>query len=111
MSGIKRYCRFKGWDYSKGSSLFITIATAPHRALFGRVVKPDHVHFNCCLKAGLKGPLKVLGFAIRHFKNYTTKLAKRSVCLNLNEEIIKIATSKDGLALYWKIDGPHVLAK
>ncbi|MBQ3098805.1 MAG: hypothetical protein IJC66_11695, partial [Kiritimatiellae bacterium] len=34
----KRYRRFKGWDYAKGASLFITIATEPRRALFGRIV-------------------------------------------------------------------------
>lgn len=28
MSDIHRYRRFKGWDYSKGASLFVTIATA-----------------------------------------------------------------------------------
>ena len=106
---IKRYRRFKGWDYAKGASLFITIATAPRRTLFGvvrdgvvvlsalgekvkealaaipllnpgillfgYVVMPDHVHFNCALLPGLAGPLKVLGNAIRRFKNYTTKLA------------------------------------
>ncbi len=106
---IKRYRRYKGWDYAKGASLFITIATAPRRALFGvvrdgvvvlsalgekvkealeaipllnpgillfgYVVMPDHVHFNCALLSGLAGPLKVLGNAIRRFKNYTTKLA------------------------------------
>jgi hypothetical protein len=38
---------------------------------------PDHVHFNCHLAAGLDEPLKVLGNAIRRFKNYTTKMAKR----------------------------------
>lgn len=106
---IKRYRRFKGWDYAKGASLFITIATEPRRALFGKVrgdavalsllgekvkealeaiprlnpgillfghvVMPDHVHFNCALLPGLREPLKVLGNAIRRFKNYTTKLA------------------------------------
>ena len=107
---IRRYRRFKGWDYAKGASLFITIATVPRRALFGvvrdgvvvlsslgekvkealeaipllnhgillfgYVVMPDHVHFNCALLPGLAEPLKVLGNAIRRFKNYTTKLAK-----------------------------------
>ena len=107
---IKRYRRFKGWDYTKGASLFITIATEPRRPLFGEikggrvvltplgekvaealqamprlnpglrlfgwVVMPDHIHFNCALVAGLEEPLKVLGWAIRRFKNYTTKLAK-----------------------------------
>ena len=109
---IKRYRRFKGWDYTKGASLFITIATEPRRPLFGEikggrvvltplgekvaealqamprlnpglrlfgwVVMPDHIHFNCALVAGLEEPLKVLGWAIRRFKNYTTALAKRS---------------------------------
>ena len=107
---IKRYRRFAGWDYAKGASLFITIATEPRRALFGKVqgssvalsplgekvkeaveaiprlnpgimlfghvVMPDHVHFNCALVPGLREPLKVLGNAIRRFKNYTTKLAR-----------------------------------
>ena len=107
---IRRYRRFKGWDYAKGASLFITIATAPRRALFGKVregvvvlsplgekvkdaleaiprlnpgillfghvVMPDHVHFNCALLPGLREPLKVLGNAVRRFKNYTTKEAK-----------------------------------
>lgn len=107
---IKRYRRFKGWDYTKGASFFITIATETRRSLlgeikggrvvltplgekvaealqamprlnpglrlFGWVVMPDHIHFNCALVAGLEEPLKVLGWAIRRFKNYTTKLAK-----------------------------------
>jgi len=107
---IKRYRRFAGWDYAKGVSLFITIATEPRRALFGKVrrgavalsplgenvqealeaiprlnpgillfghvVMPDHIHFNCALVPGLREPLKVLGNAIRRFKNYTTKLAR-----------------------------------
>ena len=107
---IRRYRRFKGLDYTKGASLFITIATEPRRPLFGEikggrvvltplgekvaealeamprlnpglglfgwVVMPDHVHFNCALVAGLEEPLKVLGWAIRRFKNYTTALAK-----------------------------------
>ena len=107
---IKRYRRFKGWDYAKGASLFVSIATAPRRGLFGvvrdgvvvlsslgekvkealaaiprlnpgillfgYVVMPDHVHFNCALLPGLAEPLKMLGNAIRRFKNYTTKLAR-----------------------------------
>ena len=119
MSGMKRYRRFNGWDYSRGASFFITIATVQRRALlgrviggktilsplgekvmkaieemprlnpglslFGRVVMPDHVHFNCCLRAGLKEPLKVLGFAIRRFKNYTTKMAKLSLAIRATE--------------------------
>ena len=94
---IKRYRRFAGWNYAKGASLFITIATEPRRALFGKVrgdavalsplgekvqeaieaiprlnqgillfghvVMPDHIHFNCALVPGLREPLKVLGNA------------------------------------------------
>ena len=48
----------------------------PGMRLFGRVVMPDHVHFNCALAPGLAAPLKTLGWAIRRFKNHTTKLAK-----------------------------------
>ena len=51
----------------------------PGISLFGHVVMPDHVHFNCHLAAGIDEPLKVLGNAIRRFKNYTTKMAKRLV--------------------------------
>ena len=36
---ILRHRRFNGWDYSKGASFFITIATEPRRSLFGRVEK------------------------------------------------------------------------
>ena len=113
---IRRYRRFQGWDYSKGASLFITIATSPRRRLFGEIrggevelsplgenvkeslesiprlnpgislyghlVMPDHVHFNCSLAPGLHEPLKVLGGAVRRFKNYTTALAKRSLAIN-----------------------------
>ena len=128
---IRRYRRFKGWDYTKGASLFITIATAPRRnvfgkivngkmalsplgekvkealdamprlnqgfVLFGYVVMPDHVHFNCALLPGLAEPLKTLGFAIRRFKNYTTALAKRS--LAINDEVVDLAIGRDGLTL------------
>lgn len=107
---IRRYRRFKGWDYARGASLFVTIATAPRRQIFGKVVDgavvlsplgekvkesleamprlnpglllfghvvmPDHIHFNCALVSGLSEPLKTLGGAIRRFKNYTTKVAK-----------------------------------
>ena len=47
-------------------------------SLFGRVVMPDHIHFNCRLAPGLNEPLKTLGNAVRRFKNYTTKLAKKA---------------------------------
>ena len=129
---IKRYRRYKGWDYAKGASLFITIATAPRRALFGvvrdgvvvlsalgekvkealeaipllnpgillfgYVVMPDHVHFNCALLPGLAEPLKVLGNAIRRFKNYTTKLAKHSLAIKSSGLGLGKASSFDGRA-------------
>ena len=129
---IKRYRRFKGWDYAKGASLFVSIATAPRRALFGvvrdgvvvlsslgekvkealaaiprlnpgillfgYVVMPDHVHFNCALLPGLAEPLKMLGNAIRRFKNYTTKLAKLSLAINSGGLGFGKASSFDGRA-------------
>ena len=128
----KRYRRFKGWDYAKGASLFVSIATAPRRGLFGvvrngvvvlsslgekvkealaaiprlnpgillfgYVVMPDHVHFNCALLPGLAEPLKVLGNAIRRFKNYTTKLAKLSLAINSGGLEFGKASSFDGRA-------------
>lgn len=109
-SGIKHYRRTHAWDYQRGASLFITMAIASRRALFGRVsgarvelselgrivddslvaiprlnpgvrlygrvVMPDHIHFNVYLEPGLREPLKVLGKAIGRFKVYTTKQAK-----------------------------------
>ena len=45
----------------------------PGLSLFGHVVMPDHVHFNCHLAAGLAEPLKLLGKAIRGFKAVTTR--------------------------------------
>lgn len=114
---IHRYRRFKGWDYAKGASLFITIGVEPRRRLFGevdggevklswlgekvlgalemmpmlnpgvmvfgRVVMPDHIHFNCALKPGLPEPLKVLGRAVRRLKNYITAEAKRSLAVSI----------------------------
>ena len=127
---IKRYRRFEGWDYAKGASLFITIATEPRRPLFGEihggavvltplgekvkevleaiprlnlgillfghVVMPDHIHFNCALLPRLSEPLKVLGNAIRRFKNYTTKLAKLAVLAEHSSAIKSIGTRFDG---------------
>ena len=34
---IRYYRRYHGYDYSRGAALFITMATEPRRALFGRV--------------------------------------------------------------------------
>ena len=34
---IKYYRRYHGYDYSRGASLFITMATEPRKALFGKV--------------------------------------------------------------------------
>ena len=45
--------------------------------LFGRVVMPDHIHFNCHIEAGLKEPLKFLGNAVRRFKNHLTSFARQ----------------------------------
>ena len=107
---IHRYRRFKGWDYSRGASFFITLSLDERKPLFGQVhdgivclselgrevlasleripvlepaitlyghvVMPDHVHFNCHLAARLEDPLEVLGRAIRSFKNHTTKFCK-----------------------------------
>ena len=36
---IHRYRRFRGYDYSRGASLFITIVTNPRRRLFGEIVE------------------------------------------------------------------------
>ena len=47
----------------------------PGLFLFGRVVMPDHIHFNCHIEAGLKEPLKFLGNAIRRFKNHISKVS------------------------------------
>lgn len=35
----------------------------------------------------------------------------RCACLDINAEIIEIATAGEGLALYWKAAGPKVVAK
>jgi hypothetical protein len=42
--------------------------------------------------------------------NDETEFGRRA-CLDLNAEIIEIATSGEGLALYWKAAGPQVLAR
>ena len=128
---IKRYRRFAGWDYAKGASLFITIATEPRRALFGKVrgdavalsplgekvkealeaiprlnqgillfghvVMPDHIHFNCALLPGLREPLKVLGKAIRRFKNYINKVAKLAAQAERSSAIKSAGGGLDGM--------------
>lgn len=52
----------------------------PGISLFGHVVMPDHVHFNCHLAAGLPEPLKLLGKAIRGFKAVTTRAYLAQKC-------------------------------
>lgn len=37
-SDIQHFTRYKGYDYSRGASLFVTIVTEPRAARFGRVV-------------------------------------------------------------------------
>lgn len=108
MDSKGHFRRLKDWDYSKGASLFITVALEERRPLFGHVeggimvlsplgeavlasleaiprvhpeltlyghvVMPDHVHFNCHLAAGLKEPLRLLGRAIAGFKAATSRL-------------------------------------
>ena len=49
----------------------------PGLLIFGRVVMPDHIHFNCHIEAGLKEPLKFLGNAVRRFKNHLASLARQ----------------------------------
>ena len=45
-------------------------------SLFGRVVMPDHLHFNCHIVAGVDEPLKFLGNAVRRLKNHISKVAR-----------------------------------
>ena len=35
---IRRFRRFRGYDYSRGAAIFITIVTNPRRRLFGKIV-------------------------------------------------------------------------
>ena len=77
----------------------------PGLSLFGRVVMPDHVHFNCALAPGLAEPLKVLGNAIRRFKNYTTKQAKHNLAIRAPEGQSPAPRNHDGrakLGLLWQ---------
>ena len=70
----------------------------PEMRLFGRVVMPDHVHFNCALAPGLAAPLKTLGWAIRRFKNHTAKLAKYGLGLAERSPAIK----SESQAILWQ---------
>lgn len=47
---LKGYRRFRGYDYSRGATLFVTIVTAPRQNVFGRVVD-DRVELNDCGRA------------------------------------------------------------
>ena len=72
--------------------------------LYGRVVMPDHIHFNVYLRPGLNEPLKVLGNAIRRFKNHTTKLAKilladRSILADRSSAISTTTPNSSAIAL------------
>ena len=146
---IHRYRRFKGWDYKKGASLFITIALEPRRwlfgniidgkvnhsllgikaagalddmprlnagiSVFGRVVMPDHIHFNCAIAPNLNEPLKILGGAIRRFKNYITAEAKRSLAINAapfpNGQVSIIGNAISPSNLHRSIDGQAALGQ
>ena len=73
----------------------------PGLSLFGHVVMPDHVHFNCSLAPGLPEPLRLFGNAIRRFKNYTTKQAKLSLAIRtgcVTPEATPPLASPDGRA-------------
>ena len=48
----------------------------PGLSLFGRVVMPDHLHFNCHIVPGLNEPLKFLGNAVRRLKNHISKVSR-----------------------------------
>ena len=120
---IKRYRRFKGWDYTKGVSLFIAIATAPRRPFFGEIKggKVVLTPFGEKVAEALRAMPRlnpescyVEPFAENRYLeiargNDETEFGRRA-CLDLNAEIIEIATSGEGLALYWKAAGPRVLA-
>ena len=53
----------------------------PGVVIFGRVVMPNHVHFNLYLKPGFEKPLEVIGAAMRRFKSYTTTVARKTLGL------------------------------
>lgn len=41
---LTHYRRFRGYDYSRGVTLFVTLTTAPRRQVFGRVVDAVMLH-------------------------------------------------------------------
>ena len=41
---IVYYRRYRGYDYTRGASLFITLSTEPRKALFGRVEDAVVIH-------------------------------------------------------------------
>lgn len=147
---IRRYRRRAGWDYAKGASLFITVATAPRRPLFGRVAGgADAVAAGYTVISGFISPgeqavrdllcrtpgarfVRILPSCIPNARvkpdsRYVASFAEgryleiargndevdfgRAACLDLNEEIIRIATAEAGLAVYWRARGPQVLAR
>ena len=83
-AAIRRYRRSPDWDYSRGASLFVTIATEPRRPLFGRVAGGRYLEI-------ARGNDEV-AFG-------------RAACLDYNAEIVEIASAGEGLALYWRDGG------
>ena len=96
---IKRYRRFRNYDYSRGAALFLTVSTSPRADLFGRVVEA-------------KMELSPLGAEVLEIAegNEPTDFS-RAACLDLNAAIIPIATSGEGVAVYWKEHGPAVIGQ
>ena len=79
---IKRYRRFAGWDYAKGVSLFITIATEPRRVLFG-VVRDGVVVLSSLgekVKEALEGNDPVLcEVFVDYAQNFEPKLSSKAL--------------------------------
>ena len=107
---IRYYRRFHGYDYAKGASLFITMATDPRASVFGCVRDARVVRSELGEKSGLGAANRVqlqrLGAAMRRFKTFTTTLARRQLgraaCLALNDEIVKIACAGEGVGVCWR---------
>lgn len=115
--GIRRYRRFAGWNYAKGASLFITIATEPRRAVFGSI-ENGVVRFSPLGKIvaealeaipRLNPGLRLHGHVVMpdhvHFNCY---LASR---LGNPSKMVEIAAVAQETTMYWKSDGPHVTAR